>query len=141
MKTNLVRKLGAATAIALAAAFITFAATEARAQKGAGAAALTGQPINTVADVQTLKSGDQVAMACPKCKTVTVSYVDEGKGAVKQTKTTERHQCPGCKTSIKTTGVGKQATDQVVHTCQKCGSDLAFCCSLKGGKTKGMEKK
>jgi len=141
MKINMIRKLGAATAIALAAAFVTLAATEARAEKGAGAAALIGKPISSVSAIKALQPGDRVAMACPKCKTITISYVDEGKGAVKQVKSREQHQCPGCKTTITTKGVGKQAKDEIVHVCQKCGSDLAFCCSLKGGDTKGMEKK
>jgi hypothetical protein len=38
---------------------------------------------------------------------------------------------------IKTEGRGKQATDKVVHVCQKCGSHDAFCCVMKkGGSTK-----
>ena len=131
MKTNITRKLAVAAAMALTAAFITLAPADANAQKGAGAAALIGKPINTVQDIEALKRGDQVAMACPKCKTITISKVQEGKGAVKETRAREQHQCPGCGNVIKTTGVGKAATDKVVHVCSKCGSDLAFCCVLK----------
>ena len=142
MKTNLMRKLAVVTAMAVTSAFITLAPSEAQAQKGAGAAALVGKSINAIKDIDALQPGDMVIMACPKCKTTTVSYVEDGKGSVKNTRTREQHQCPGCKTMIKTSGVGKQTTDQVVHTCSKCGSDLAFCCSVKKDDVaKGMEKK
>lgn len=131
MKTNINRKLAAIAATILTAAFIILAPTDANAQKGAGAAALIGKPINTVQDLEALKPGDRVAMACPKCKTITISKVQEGKGAVKEARAGEQHQCPGCGNVIKTTGVGKAATDKVVHVCSKCGSELAFCCALK----------
>ncbi len=131
MKTNVVRKLSVIAAMALTAVLITLAPANANAQKGAGAAALIGKSLNTVADIDALKPGEQVAMACPKCKTITISKVQEGKGAVKETRAREQHQCPGCGNVIKTTGVGKAATDKVVHVCSKCGSDLAFCCALK----------
>lgn len=131
MKTNLTRNLVIAAAVALTAAFITLAPSEAKAQKGAGAAALVGQPLNTVQDIEALKPGDEVAMACPKCKTITVTKVEKGKGAVKETRANEKHLCPGCGNVIKTTGVGKAATDKVVHVCKNCGSELAFCCAMK----------
>ena len=138
----MIGKFALGIAVALMAAFISLAPTEARAQKGAGAAALVGKPINTVQDVQALKAGDQVAMACPKCKTITVTKVEEGKGAVKRNVSREQHQCPGCANIIKISGVGKAATQKVEHVCKNCGSDLAFCCALtKDGATKGMEKK
>ena len=117
--------------MALTAALITPAPADANAQKVAGAAALIGKPINTVAEVEALKPGDQVAMACPKCNTITVSNVQGGKGAVKETRAREQHQCPGCDNVIKTTGVGKAATDKVVHVCKNCGSEPVFCCALK----------
>ena len=141
-KTNVSRKWAAATAVLLTAAFITLVPIDAGAQKGAGASALIGKPLETRRDVEALKVGDQVAMACPKCKTITVTKVEEGKGAVKRNVSREQHQCPGCGNLIKTTGVGKAATDKVVHVCKNCGSELAFCCALtKDGTTKGMEKK
>lgn len=131
MKTNMVRKLTIAVAVTLAAAFVTLAPTEAKAQKGAGAAALTGQPLDTVADIEALKPGDQVAMACPKCKTITVTKVDEGKGAIKKERASQKHLCPGCANVIKIEGTGKASTQKVTHVCQKCGSEDAFCCAVK----------
>lgn len=136
MKTNLTRKLAIVMALVITSAFITLVPSEAQAQKGAGAGALAGKPIETVQDIEALKPGDEVAMACPKCKTITVSKVEEGKGAIKREVGREQHLCPGCKTVIKTTGVGKQATDKAVHTCSKCGSDMAFCCAMEKGKGK-----
>lgn len=90
------------------------------------------KPIKTAEDVQAIKDGDMVAMACPKCKTISYSYVDRSaRGANKEVKTVTKDACPGCDTKIVTTGVGKQAKDQIQHTCKECGSHDAFCCVLK----------
>ncbi len=141
MKTKLIRKLAVLIAMVVTTTLITFAPSEAQAQQGAGAAALAGKPINTAEDLEALERGDMVMMSCPKCKTTMVSYVEEGKGSVKKNRVRGEHQCPGCKQMIKTSGVGKQSTDKVTHVCSKCGSDMAFCCSVKKGDvTKGMEK-
>ena len=105
-------------------------------------AQLLMKPIKTVEDVSKLEPGDMVAMSCPKCKTITVTYIETEKGHVKTEKATQKHMCPGCANIIQTEGRGKQATDKVVHVCTKCGSKEAFCCVLKkgSGPTKGMEE-
>lgn len=130
MKTNL-SKLTMAVAMALTVSLISLAPVDANAQKGAGAAALTGQSLDTVADIEAVKPGDEVAMACPKCKTVTVTKVAEGKNPVGETVGREQHLCPGCGNVIKLVGTGKASTQKVVHVCKKCGSDMAFCCAMK----------
>ncbi len=90
------------------------------------------KPIKTVEDVDAIKDGDMVAMACPKCKMITFSYVDRSaRGANKEGKTFAKDACPGCDTKIVTTGVGKQAKSEIQHTCKECGSHDAFCCVLK----------
>ena len=90
------------------------------------------KPLKTAEDVQAIKDGDMVAMACPKCKTISYSYVDRtAKGANKEVKTVTKDACPGCDTKIVTTGVGKQAKNEIQHTCKNCGSHDAFCCVLK----------
>ena len=90
------------------------------------------KPLKTAEDVQAIKDGDMVAMACPKCKTISYSYVDRtAKGANKEVKTITKDACPGCDTKIVTTGVGKQAKNEIQHTCKNCGSHDAFCCVLK----------
>jgi len=89
----------------------------------------TMKPIKTAEDAHAVKDGDMVAMACPKCKTITYSYIDRtGKGVVKDVKTISKDSCPGCDTKIVTTGVGKAAKNEIQHTCKQCGSHDAFCC-------------
>ena len=82
-------------------------------------------------------------MSCPKCKTITVAYVEATKGQVKEEKVKQEHLCPGCRTKFETKGVGKGASQEVQHVCQKCGSQDLMCCVLKrgSGQTKGMEEK
>lgn len=90
------------------------------------------KPLKTAEDVQAIKDGEMVAMACPKCKTISYSYVDRtARGANKEVKTVTKDACPGCDTKIVTTGVGKQAKNEIQHTCKNCGSHDAFCCVLK----------
>jgi DNA-directed RNA polymerase subunit M/transcription elongation factor TFIIS len=102
------------------------------------------KPIKTPKDLEGLEPGDMVAMACPKCKDVVVSYVEKGvKRADAIEKHTLKHLCPGCETTIETKGVGKWAKDTVKHVCQKCGSKDVFCCVMKkgAGATPGMDEK
>jgi hypothetical protein len=134
-----------AAGIALAVAMAVWVPTNLNAQEqgsAKGGAQLLMKPM-TVGDVNRLEPGDMVAMSCPKCKTVTVTYIDKTtKGAIKEEKATQKHLCAGCETIIKTEGRGKQAKDVVVHVCKTCGSEDAFCCVMKKGSlpTKGMEK-
>jgi hypothetical protein len=100
--------------------------------------------LKTPKDLEALEPGDMVAMACPKCKDVVVSYVEKGvKRAEAIEKHTLKHLCPGCETTIETKGVGKWAKDTVKHVCNKCGSKDVFCCVMKkgAGPTPGMEEK
>jgi hypothetical protein len=101
--------------------------------------------LSTVDEVQKVEAGDTIVMSCPKCKDTWVTVVEApGKtGNPPEVKHIVRHECPGCHTKIVTEGVGKQATDKVVHTCAKCGSEEASCCVMKKGTcpTKDMEQK
>lgn len=102
------------------------------------------KPLKSPKDLESLEPGDMVAMACPKCKDVVVSYVEKGvKRAEATEKHTLKHLCPGCETTIETKGVGKWAKDTVKHVCGKCGSKDVFCCVMKkgSGPTAGMEEK
>jgi hypothetical protein len=142
MKTNLMRTILPGSILALALAVGTVCTQAAEPVKGAEK--LMMKPIKTSGDVDKLESGDMVAMSCPKCKTIAVTYVDPTvKGQIKDGATKAKHLCPGCETTIHTEGRGKQATDKVTHVCKTCGSEDAFCCVLKKGTgpTKGMEKK
>jgi hypothetical protein len=107
-----------------------------------GGASLLLKPIKTTQDIEALQPGDAVVMSCPKCKTITVHYVETTKGHIKDGKVKQEHLCPGCETKIETKGVGKVAKNEVAHVCKKCGSEDLMCCVLKkgSGSTKGMEK-
>jgi len=100
--------------------------------------------IQTVEDLKTVKAGDTIVMACPKCKDTYTQVVEKTFKAVKpeELKTVTIHLCSGCETKVVTKGVGKQAKDELVHTCKACGSEDVSCCVMKkGGKaTPGMEK-
>ena len=131
--------LGLAFTVAIAAA----APLQMQAADQVKGAQLLMKPIKASEDIGKLEPGDMAAMSCPKCKTITVTYVETTKGHIKQEKATEKHLCPGCANIIQTEGRGKQAKDVVTHVCHKCGSKDAFCCVLKKGSvpTKGMEEK
>ncbi len=136
------------TAITLLAAFVVLglAANSLYAQeKGSAKGGAQGlmKPIKTTQDANAVESGDTMVMACPKCKTISYTYVDHAaRGAIKDTKVGTKHLCPGCETTIKSQGTGKHAKNEIVHVCKTCGSEDAFCCVMKkgSGPTKGMEK-
>ena len=142
MKTVKNNIIGTGIAMAIAIALWLPNATNA-ADQVKGAERLMMKPIKTAEDIANLEPGDMVAMSCPKCKTITVTYVETIKGHIKEETLTQKHLCPGCQTTIETKGVGKAAKDLVKHVCKKCGSDDAFCCVMKKGfgPPKGMEEK
>ena len=105
--------------------------------------------IETVADVDALKTGDSIAMACAKCKTIWVSKVkQDAKGAEvqlgkgKPVKLIGVHGCPGCKGEVTISPHMKGREPALKHVCTACGDDSAFCCATRkaGSSTKGMEK-
>lgn len=100
-------------------------------------------PIKTVQDIEALDKGDAVVMSCPKCKTITVAYVETTKGHIKEEKLRQDHLCPGCQSVIETKGHGKAKETVVTHVCKKCGSNEVMCCVLKkgSGPTQGMKEK
>jgi hypothetical protein len=99
--------------------------------------------IQKVEDVQQVEADDTIIMSCPKCKDTYATVVTQPmKGMQREQITTVvKHMCPTCSTSIKTEGVGKNAVNKLVHTCNSCGSDEVTCCLMKknGGPTAGME--
>ena len=101
------------------------------------------KPITSPADVAGLKDGDMVAMACPKCKTIMVTYIKTEKGHIKTTTTVPADMCPGCEQKFTVVGEGKDKHNVVTHVCKKCGGTDAFYCVMKkdGESTKGMEHK
>lgn len=101
------------------------------------------KPITSWQDVSGLKDSDSVAMACPKCKTITLTFIKTEKGHIKTTTPGQEHLCPGCEQKFVVVGEGKGKHDVVTHVCKKCGSKDAFCCVLRQGgeSTKGMDQK
>jgi len=96
---------------------------------------------NTGAETN-LKKGDAVAMVCTKCKTVLYANLNKPYSRF-VTPFEHRHYCPGCKSTITTTGSGFSAKEEVRHTCNACGSESVFCCATRreAAATEGMEKK
>lgn len=99
--------------------------------------------ITTPEQVEALKPGDTIAMACPKCKTIIVETVTTVKGHINVTTPGEVHLCSGCKSTIVTIGTGKNAHNELKHVCNKCGSDSVFCCATTTNSvpTTGMQQK
>ena len=96
---------------------------------------------NTGAEAN-LKKGDAVAMVCTKCKTVLYANLQKPYNRF-VTPFEHRHYCPGCKSTITTTGTGFSSKEEVRHTCNDCGSESVFCCATRrdAATTEGMEKK
>jgi len=100
--------------------------------------------ITTPTEYKKLPDNAQIAMACSKCKSVSVTkkrYADKpyrGEADVELTV----HQCPGCGGTI-TRKMGEDKDKLIwTHTCSKCGDDSAYCCSTEPEKmTPGMEDK
>ena len=143
MKTNISAiKTTALTIIACAAFGLGFTANAADQVKGAER--LISKPVKTVEDLSGVQPGDMMVMSCPKCKNVTVHYVEPTFRATEpRDKVKTQHTCPSCNNTITVSGHGKAKKDIIKHVCQTCGSKDAFCCVLKKGgePTKGMEKK
>jgi uncharacterized protein YbaR (Trm112 family) len=129
------------TALAMAVAITLLSAATVGAQ-GKGASKLM-KPITSYQDIAGLKDGDMVAMACPKCKTITITYIKTEKGHIKTSTPGQEHLCPGCEQKFVVVGEGKSKHDTITHVCKKCGSTDAFCCVVTKGSelTKGMEPK
>ena len=129
------------TAFAMAVAITLLSAATAGAQ-GHGASKLM-KPITSYEDVAGLKDGDMVAMSCPKCKTISVTYINTEKGHIKTSTPGQEHLCPGCEQKFVVVGEGKSKHDTITHVCKKCGSTEAFCCVMSKNTelTIGMEPK
>ena len=99
--------------------------------------------VTTPSQVDSLKSGDAVAMVCAKCKSVMVHNVTTEKGHIQVMTVGSKHLCPGCNSTITTVGTGKGAKQEVKHICKMCGDKSVFCCATKpdSAATPGMDIK
>ena len=139
-----IMKVMTACCFALALALGTAAAADTKGSAKGGASDLMQlKPIKTAEDIAALKPGDQVVMACPKCKSIYVTRViKENKPGKSYEVAATEHLCPGCGNKIVMKGHGKAGKEEITHVCKTCGSKDAFCCVLKegSGPTKGMEQ-
>ena len=128
--------------LVVAVAGLALLANRAVAQEKGAERLLNQQHLNAPAGMPT---ADASHLSCPKCQDKAVTVVENtGKAAhPREIKTVLRHECPGCNTKIVTVGTGKQAQDQVVHTCKNGGSEKANCCATKKSalSTQGLEQK
>jgi hypothetical protein len=102
------------------------------------------QEVKTESGFQSLPNSATIAMACAKCKSVTIvtkrEIVTGEPARGKKEVTLVVHQCPGCGGEM----ARKQGTKEVTwaHTCTECGDQSVFCCATTAGTkntTKGME--
>jgi hypothetical protein len=141
MKTKSTPGLGGLLAlVTLAAAFfIQFNAVAA--DVTAKGAASKFMELKTVGDIEALKPGDVVVMACAKCKTITETRIEHPpKGAGSVETVIPIHTCPGCGAKWETVGHGKAKTDKVTHICSHCGKE-AFCAVKKANAPGAEEEK
>lgn len=89
--------------------------------------------LKTVRDVEALKPGDVVVMACAKCDTVTETRIEHpSKGAAGAVETKVAvHTCPGCGAKWEVDGHGKAKKEKMTHVCSHCGSKGAICAVKK----------
>ncbi len=102
-------------------------------------------PLRHAENLQQVEAGDTIIMSCPKCKDTYSTVVTKSPRGMQaeEIKTVVKHLCPTCSTTIKTEGLGKNAKNTLVHTCNACGSEDVSCCLMKkgSGPTTGMEEK
>lgn len=98
--------------------------------------------VENKADIDAIKPGDQIAMACAKCKTISVTLVTQDTKTKTKLIPGEKHLCTGCNSTITVVGSKANNKEIIKHVCKACGDDSAFCCATKPGVgTMGMEKK
>ncbi len=91
--------------------------------------------IATLAEVEALKPGDSIAMACSMCKNIMVQRVGQGHAHLKMMTIGHTHTCGVCKGTVAVVGTGKGQgkRQQVKHVCSKCGDDTMFVCATRVG--------
>jgi predicted RNA-binding Zn-ribbon protein involved in translation (DUF1610 family) len=84
--------------------------------------------LKTFSDMEVLKAGDVVVMACAKCDTITETRVEHPpKGAGAVATQVQTHTCPGCGAKWEVDGHGKAKKEKMTHVCSHCGAKDAVC--------------
>ncbi len=147
MKTIRIAKMFGASTLALAtAALAAFAlADAANAQykavgdDGIAASPKVRQALNAQKASATLATPKMAAMACPKCKDVSVTDVSKhAKGAEilmgTATKVVAKHTCGGCDSKLDVVGTGKAKHTVATHKCTATVANNLTCCASAMGK-------
>jgi hypothetical protein len=147
MQLNRIPELFGASRLALvAAALAVFAlAGSANAQyqavgaDGIAASPKVRQALNQRQASAAVATTTRTAMACPKCKDVTVAQPNrQAKGAEilmgAATKVVTTHACADCDTKLAMVGAGKATRTVATHTCTAPGVDRLVCCAPAPGK-------
>ena len=143
MKTKNRVGLGELLAMAMltAALFTNINAVAADVTAKGGAGKL--MTLKTVSDIEGLKPGDVVVMACAKCETVTQTRIEhppKGAAGAVETKVAV-HACPGCGAKWEVDGHGKAKTEKATHVCSHCGAKGAICAVKKADAPAKEEEK
>ena len=140
-KTNIVSRIGLTSGLAFAVALAVWWSVAAQAadekhdhgaHQGHHVAHLNH--ITSQAEVEALKPGDALAMACNMCKHVMVQHVTKDNLHVKLMTIGQKHKCVcGGTVTVVGTGKGEGKSEEVNHVCSKCGDDAMFVCATKPG--------
>ena len=128
-----IRSLLIRSTFALAVAGLAWLPAAGFAQEKGATQLMQSKPSRTAADLTPAHSSGFMAMSCPKCKDSSVTVVEKtGKAVQPEIKhQMQRHECPGCATTIVPEGHGKAKTSKAVHVCTENGSKDAACCAMK----------
>ena len=133
MKTNQIPKLFA-TAIAAFAFVGIIANAQYNAGDGIAASPKLRQALNERAASVSIATSKVSAMACPKCKDITVTEVNrQAKAAETMTgaanKLVNKHTCAACETTSAVVGTGKAKQTVATHTCTAAVAKNLTCCA------------
>ena len=137
MKTSqlITRIVGLGSFLALA---LSFGVSQAHAGSMSPGAARPMEQINTVKQMDEMKDGTTMMMACGACKTVSMTEYKadwpNGKGPRSWMEIGSKHECEHCGGTI--TVVKGKTKDEMQHNCSKCGEGAAFCCAGMAGEKK-----
>jgi hypothetical protein len=142
MKTNRIPKMISASGLALATAILAALALAVAANAqykavgddGIAASPKVRQALNEKQASANIARAKVAAMACPKCKDISVIEVNrQAKGAEILTgaaiKVVATHTCGGCDTKLEVVGTGKARHTVATHTCAAAVANNLTCCN------------
>ena len=130
MKTSQLklRIVGLGSVLALA---LTLVVSQAHAGSQSPGAARPMEQIKTAKQMDEMKDGCTMMLACGACKTVSMTEYKtdwpNGKGPRSWMEIGSKHECEHCGGTI--TVVKGKTKDEMQHNCSKCGDGAAFCCA------------